>query len=327
VGRVGLVHFLGGALLLAALIAGIRLRIPVVAAAGVIAVAGLIGWLGSRITRLRGAGIAAAGLFASMPLVLLQARAQTVATWLVVTGWLVVMERFSRTRDWRWLAAAAVILGLGTGISGLAFVVMPALALGTGIILLFVVEPPPSAGSLLLAAAAGLIAVLPLALYVLLHPEWLTVRVTAHGLYDAQRFNPLQGLREITSWVGLTARSETYWHYLDPAFLFISGSVFLAPAAVLLPLGAARAVVAPRLISALALMGFAVAPLAGALLVRGPLPSRAIVAAPVAAVLMTCALAFLRNGGRWRRCTAYALLVAMVVGTTLFAWTATPLVP
>ena len=64
---------------------------------------------------------------------------------------------------------------------------------------------------------------IPFAIYLVLHPEYWRDRIMAHGLYDAHRYNLLQGAREMFSWVGLTARTEVYYDSFNPALLFLSG--------------------------------------------------------------------------------------------------------
>jgi hypothetical protein len=41
----------------------------------------------------------------------------------------------------------------------------------------------------------------------------------------------------MTSWLGLTVRSEAYWASFDPAFLFLTGSVLCPIEILLVPLG------------------------------------------------------------------------------------------
>ena len=65
-----------------------------------------------------------------------------------------------------------------------------------------------------------------------LHPEDFRSTVNALHLYDANRLNPLQGVRDMASWIGLTARSDVYYDYFNPAFLFITGHVLLWPLAI-----------------------------------------------------------------------------------------------
>ena len=81
------------------------------------------------------------------------------------------------------------------------------------------------------------IVALPYLVSWMMRPEEFRAMINAHHLYDANRFNVLQGTREVTSWVGLTARSEVFWDYLNPAFLFVTGRVLAWPLVVLLPVG------------------------------------------------------------------------------------------
>jgi hypothetical protein len=117
-------------------------------------------------------------------------------------------------------------------------------------------------------------------------PDEFRSLVTAYRLYDAQRFNVLQGVREMTSWVGLTARTEVYYDFFNPAFLFLTGRVLLFPLAILLPLGLWRLITKETsLIARLALLGFFVAPFAASLTAQRPTPGRILFLTPFAAVV------------------------------------------
>src|SRR5207244_4405481 len=71
--------------------------------------------------------------------------------------------------------------------------------------------------------AAFCVAVSPVAVFLIRHPDAFRATVNAFHLYDADRFSLRQGVREMASWVGLTARSEVYYDYFNPAFLFLTG--------------------------------------------------------------------------------------------------------
>ena len=112
----------------------------------------------------------------------------------------------------------------------------------------------------------------------------------------------LQGAREITSWVGLTARSEVYWDYFNPAFLFLTVGVLFPPLIVLLPVGLiAMLRESSTPLSRLWLAGLAVAPMAAALTAEAPIPARAIYLTPFAAIIAAAGVQYLWGLARQRR--------------------------
>src|ERR1700730_312086 len=110
--------------------------------------------------------------------------------------------------------------------------------------------------------------------------------VNAYHLYDANRFNVRQGIREMASWVGLTARSEAYYDYFNPAFLFLTGHVLWWPLVVLVPAGLYQIVTEEATPPGrLLLAGFLVAPSAASLTADAPTPARILFITPFAAIV------------------------------------------
>ena len=150
------------------------------------------------------------------------------------------------------------------------------------------------------SAAAGAMVVtfvaiaMPLAFMYVSSPQTFNAQVMRYGLYDAARFNLLQGAREMASWVGLTVRAEVFYDYFNPGFWFLRGGtirsailkpeVFLLPLAVLVPAGMHR-LVSQRLHGDawLLLGGLVVAPLPAALTAQPPTPARLLLATPFVA--------------------------------------------
>ena len=94
--------------------------------------------------------------------------------------------------------------------------------------------------------------------------------------------------------MGLTARSEVYWDYFNPAFLFLTGSVLFPPVIVLLPLGLFALLREPTTpLTRLWLAGLAVAPLAAALTAEAPIPARALYITPFAAIIAAVGVQYL----------------------------------
>ena len=216
----------------------------------------LIDVLAARLLSNRWYGAAAAALFASTPLVWFAARAGSNALdqLPIVIGWLFCIDLFRSKPNALNLAAAGGVLALGLYTSPGAIVTMPVL-LALSVVVL--VAPGGLAvdrrlGAMLAAVVAFAI---PFMMYLVLHPEYLRGRIVGYGLYDADRYNVLQGAREMFSWVGLTARTEVYYDSFNPALLFLSGrgivksltnpQVFLLPFAVLLVVGFHRILTRP----------------------------------------------------------------------------------
>lgn len=203
---------------------------------------------------------------------------------LPVLAWLFATVKWTQTRRAAWGIAAGAALGLGLHTSLAAVVMMPAyLAITLAILAHGRVAPWRQYGT---CVAAFLVCAAPLAASWLRHPDQLRLAINSHHLYDADRFSLLQGAREVTSWVGLTARSEVYWDYFNPAFLFLVGGVLLPPAIVLVPCGVFVLMREPATpLSRLWLAGLAAAPLAAALTAEAPIPARALYLTPFAAII------------------------------------------
>lgn len=191
-----------------------------------------------------------------------------------------------------WAVAVGAVFGVGAYLSPSAAVMMPAyLALAVALLAVDNVVPKKH-----LAVAAGVFAVVaaPLAWSWLAQPVELRQAITAHHLYDAQRFNVLQGAHEMASWVGLTARSEVYWDYFNPAFLFLGSGVLLPLLIVLLPAGVLWTLSEGQVpIDWLLLAGALVAPLAASLSAEAPVPGRILFLTPFAALLSVRGLQYL----------------------------------
>jgi 4-amino-4-deoxy-L-arabinose transferase-like glycosyltransferase len=242
------------------------------------------------------AGALAAALFATMPVVWLAfgGGATQVVLLPFILATLLFFDVFYRREKWTWLllAGAAAALMLYVHLAG---VVMAPVYFAVGALVLL----PRRDRMVTIGALAGgfALAASPWAIRWLRDPRLLTEAINAYGLYDADRFTLMQGMREMTSWTGLTVRSEMYWDSFNPAVLFLgSGSlaqsligsrVFLLPFAVPLVLGLVAYVLHPRgPIDKLVLWSFVAAPVAAALIAQ-PSPPRLILLAPAAAIIAT----------------------------------------
>lgn len=219
---------------------------------------------------------------------------------LPVGVWLYAAWRWTETRALPWGIASGVALGLGLYSSQAAIVMMPAfLAVTLAILVHGRVAPWRQAA---ICLAAFVVCASPMLFTWLRHPEQLRLAINSHHLYDADRYYPWQGAREIASWVGLTARSEVYWDYFNPAFLFLTGGVLFPPVIVLMPLGLfalLREESTP--LTRLWLAGLAVSPLAAALTAETPIPARAIYITPFAAIIAAAGVQYLFGLVRQRR--------------------------
>ena len=214
--------------------------------------------------------------------------------------WLVAVSRWCETRAVSWGVASGVALGLGIYSSQAAIVMMPAFLAITLAVLIQGKVASWRDGALCLVAF--LVCASPMLVNWLRHPEQLRLAINSHHLYDADRYYPWQGAREIASWVGLTARSEVYWDYFNPAFLFLTGGVLFPPLIVLLPMGLfAMLRESSTPLSRLWLAGLAVAPMAAALTAEAPIPARAIYLTPFAAIIAAAGVQYLLGLVRQRR--------------------------
>ena len=241
-------------------------------------------------------GAIAAALFATMPVVWLAAGGGATQVVLVpfILATLCLFDLFyhQENRIWLVLAGGAAALMVYVHLAG---IVMAPVYLAVGVWVLL----PRQDRILAIGALSGgfALAASPWAISWLRDPQPIREAIKAYGLYDADRFNVLQGIREMTSWTGLTVRSEMYWDSFNPAVLFlgpgnlahslVGSHVFLLPFALPLVLGLAAYLLHPRgPMDKLVLWAFVAAPVAAALIAK-PSPPRLILLAPAAAIIAT----------------------------------------
>lgn len=245
-------------------------------------------------------GVATAVIFALTPLVWEQTRAGSVSLYPLpfVAGWLLAAAYLEDKSVVPWSAVAGIVLGVGADASHAAMVMMPLyLLLTIGVFAHARTVPSRQLGLLL---AAFVVAVSPFAVSLLRHPEDFRNTVNAYHLYDANRFNVRQGVREMASWVGLTARSEVYYDYFNPAFLFLTGRVLLLPLVVLIPAGLCQILLSETTpLARLSLAGFLVAPFAASLTAEPPTPGRILFITPFAALVSVYGIQRLMSWRTW----------------------------
>lgn len=201
-----------------------------------------------------------------------------------VCGWLAAVHRFEEQRQFVWAAVAGASLGAGVYFTLPATVMMPCLAALTVAIAL--PTRAMSARDAMAFIAAFVVVSVPYFIGWLLRPDEFREVVNSRHLYDADRFNVIQGVREVGSWVGLTARSEVMWDYLNPAFLFATGRVLAWPLIVLVPIGIYVVIARDTsLLGRLAFAGYLASPLAASLTAEPPIRSRIGWILPFAALL------------------------------------------
>jgi hypothetical protein len=231
-------------------------------------------------------GIVTAAVFALTPLLWRQSQSApgSLAPLPFVAGWLLAVAHSQAARATWWPFVAGALLGAGVYTSLAAAVMMPLYLLLTIAVVAHARAVPLT--QLALLTATYCIGSVPLLVSLVGNPETFRNIVNAHHLYDADRFNVLQGMREMTSWVGLTARSEVYYDYFNPAFLFLTGRVLLLPLAVLIPVGLYQVVSdETTALARLSLAGFLAAPLAASLTAQPPTPARILFITPFAAIV------------------------------------------
>jgi hypothetical protein len=272
--------------------------------AGIVSI-GLMYVLGARMFASARFGIVTAGVLVLTPLLWRQSRNAPASLYPLpfVIGWLLAVAHFPDARPLRWAALAGGLLGAGVYSSHAAPAMMPLYLLLT----IAVVAParPVPLRQLGMFVAAFLVATAAFTLSLVRHPQDFQNTVKAFHLYDASRFNVLQGMHEMVSWVGLTARSEVYYDYFNPAFLFLDGRVLLLPLVVLLPAGLYRMLTDESTpLARLSLAGFLAAPFAASLTAEPPTPARLLFITPFAAIVSTYGVQHLL--ALWRWASSYA---------------------
>jgi hypothetical protein len=261
---------------------------------------GLMYLLGARIFASWRFGIVPAALFALTPLLWRQSQyaPASLEPLPFVVGWLLAVAHAQRARG-TWAAViAGGVLGVGMYTSLAASVMLPLYLLLTIAVIAHGQTVPVRRLGLLVVAFT--VAVSPFVVSLIRHPEAFRDTVNAYHLYDVNRFNVRQGVREMASWVGLTARSEVYYDYFNPAFLFLTGQVLLLPLVVLIPAGLCQIVEDEATpIARLSMAGFFVAPFAASLTAEAPTPGRILFITPFAAIVAAYGVKRLLSWRRW----------------------------
>lgn len=284
----------------------------------------LVYFIGRRVFKREGYAVIAAVLLALTPAHFIHSRLATDHLYTVTfaLGWLLCMLGVEHEHQTRRIALANALLGVGVYTYLGALVTMPVCVAITFVVLF---QQGMRSFKPYLAAVVGFaLPLLPFIWWHLSHPAQYARQIQMYSLYDAARLNPLQGARELTSYVSLTERSSVYWDYFGPSFLFFAGDtglingtryagVFLWSIMALLPIGFYRLVVARTTPSNLLLvLGLLTSPLAAALVAERYKINRALVMLPFAVLVATVGVEALWSARhRVWRAVAVALLVAM----------------
>ena len=233
---------------------------------------GLIYLVAARLFANAGLALFAAAVLAATPLLWRQSHTAPAFLYplFFVFAWLIAIAPLLAGRQGRAslpAASAGALLGLGMYAGDTAIVMMP----------LYLALTVLTAGLarierirlLAILAGAFCVAVVPLAVWAVTHPEFLRQLLTSRRVGSEEPLNALQGLRQMASWVGLTARTGVYYEYLNPVFLFVTSRALPLPLVVLLPAGILHILTEePTPPARLALAGFFAAPFAGALIAQ-----------------------------------------------------------
>lgn len=241
-----------------------------------------------------------------------------------VIGWLLCVAIHLQRAQLGWLFAAGLVLGGGVYSYLASLVMMPvywmisAAAVGA--------RRPPIAIAVL---TAGFVVPLSLlAAWHLAHPDRYSDIVNSYALYDANRLNPLQGLRDLTSYFSLGERTAVYWQAFNPGRWFFTGDsslvkstrlvgLFLMPIAPLLLSGVATAARSRNPLHLLLLAGLLTAPLPEVLLAQVEV-GRWLVVVPFVVLIAAIGAETMWLSGRRGQVALMLLLIAMPAQFALF---------
>lgn len=278
-----------------------------------------------RVWRHRGFAMLASGMLAVTPALVIDSRISTDHHYpLVAIGlWLVCLARYFEdpSKD-LWLGLAGGSLGVGLYTYGASVLLMPIYAALTGLLLLRMRVYRISAYAALFVVFA--LCAMPFVIFVLRNPGYVGDVANMYKVYDAKRFNALQGAHEILNWTSLAARADVYFSYFNPSILFFSGAsslvqstrnagFFLISYLILLP-GAIVYVLKRNVewYAWLALASFFATPLAASIVDERGAVQRVMSLAPFASILVAYLMMRLSDDRRtWRRSGAW-MLVAMM---------------
>jgi len=285
-----------------------------------------------RVFRHRGLAMLSASLLALSPAIFIDSRLSTDHHYpLIAVGlWLICLTRFFDDSDRvRWLALAGLSLGLGVYTYGASVLLMPIYVAVTALLLLKMrVYQLRAYGALFLSFA---VAIVPFGWFILTHPGYVGDVATMYKVYDASRFNALQGARELASWTSLGARADVYFSYFNPSMLFFSGAgsliqstreagFFLLSFLILLPAAVIFVLKYDvEWFAWLALVAFFATPLAASIVDEHGAVQRVIVMAVFAAILVAYLVMRVSTESRaWVRVGVWVLVALLPISFVRF---------
>ncbi len=219
--------------------------------------------------------VAAAAMLAFTPAHFINSRIATDSLYPVTfaLGWLWLIQRYEERPSSQTLFAAATVLGIGVYSYIGSVVSMPTYFLLT-VGLLSAGRRPAAAFAV---SAAGFAAPLVVGLvFIALHPEVIGQYAAKYQLSAGPQLNVFQQVREALTLSNISDHLNLFYSAFSPGYLFVTGGsnlahstrtagVFLAPLALLIPLGIVDTIARPTRIKVLALLGFLLTPLASAI--------------------------------------------------------------
>jgi 4-amino-4-deoxy-L-arabinose transferase-like glycosyltransferase len=255
-----------------------------------------------------------------------------------ISIWLFCLFKHVERADARWLFASTFTLGLGF-YSYLGSVFMTPVCLLLTVVTLVLHHRPldwfTAARTVGIAVTGFAIPVAALFVPWLLTHQSAFDRTVGHYLiYDTNRLNPLQGVRELLSYSSIAARTSVYWGYVNPSFLFLdltapstfstrTTGVFLLPLALFVPVGLYRALRSAEPTGILLVLGFLTAPLAAVLVGEPGAINRALHLLPFGVLLAVVGVEYLWSGPRMplRVVCLIASGTGLAVGIAYAGWT------
>jgi hypothetical protein len=195
-------------------------------------------------------------------------------------AWCVAVAEYDHRRR------AGMLIG-GAGVLGVAAYTHPSGWWSVAIFVLLgatALRRAKTGWSTIIASAAMPAAVcVPLAIWVLLHPDAYPDTIGRWAIHAAHVRSPLDGLVAVTRWHVVARRASEYWNYFSPTFLFASGQLFAWWMVILVPLGLW---VRPQTVTAwLLAAAFLASPAAGVMLDTGRTALSALPLLPFGALL------------------------------------------
>ena len=284
-----------------------------------------------RVFRHRGFAALAAGMLALSPAFFLDSRLSTDHHYPVIAIglWLICLARYFEDGGDLWLGLAGVSLGAGLYTYGASVILMPIYVALTGLLLLKMKVYRVRAYAV--PGIAFVILALPFVIFVARHPNYIGDVANMYKVYDAKRFNALQGAHELLGWTSLGARADVYFSYFNPSMLFFSGAgslvqstrqagFFLVPFLILLP-GAIIYILKRDVewFAWLALVALFASPLAASIVDERGAVQRVMALAPFGAILVAYLVMRVSSDSRmWLRAGTWLLVALLPISFARF---------